>query len=328
MRFEGDDGYPVAQAGKWRYRACAIVILALLSALAMPAVSFAGTEAGGKDAAEPSMRMEGGQLHCYQDGVSVKSSWKTVRGRTYYLDSSGSAVRGRAKKVRGTYYVFANNGALLEGDGKRVVKLKGGIYYVGEDGCPAASGWALCSGKLRWVHRSGRCAVGRTKEGIALKANGVARKSVASKLKIAIMRHVAKVTKPEWSRKRKLRACWLYGYRILQHRFVADSSTKPGRSYGSAQWLQESALVILERGEGCCFNQAAYFAACAKELGYDPVVRSINNYHACVSIGKKAYDNGRYRMSEEYGVRIRPMRHESTWRMASWGRTKALRRRS
>lgn len=55
------------------------------------------------------LRDENGNLFYYKDGVKLRNTWKTVKGRKFYFGKTGKAYVGKKKVGKATYY-FADNG--------------------------------------------------------------------------------------------------------------------------------------------------------------------------------------------------------------------------
>lgn len=218
-------------------------------------------------------------------GAYVTSAWKTVSGSKYYFDDAGNAVTGRAKNINGTYYVFSNEGKLLKSSRNKFYKLKRGLYYVNKKGQPAQTGWFILKGKLYKAAKSGKCVTSEKVEGIAFLKDGSAKRNTSSKLKMAVMRKLDKLTRPSMTKKQKLRRCFNY---CLTRKWAANSEPK---DIGKAGWMQRCAYKMLLTEGGECFSFSCAFAAFAYELGYKPTVRGVPRNHAFVLINGRAYDN-------------------------------------
>ena len=91
----------------------------------------------------------------YENGVSVKNSWKTIKGHRYYFQSNGYAAVGPVK-INGQYYVFNEKGCLLTPKKTSAVKVNKVYYYISPKGKPVP-GYHLISGKLYSVAQNGKC---------------------------------------------------------------------------------------------------------------------------------------------------------------------------
>lgn len=66
-----------------------------------------------------------GQYRCkLSNGRYLKSSWKTIGGKTYYFNKNGNALKG-LNKVGKYYYIFSSKGVLKKG----WIKYKNHYYY-------------------------------------------------------------------------------------------------------------------------------------------------------------------------------------------------------
>jgi len=130
--------------------------------------------------------------------VNAASGWKTVDGKTYYFDESGSPVSGLqtidgktyffstadytrmtgSVKYGGESYYFGKDGAMLTGrisvDGvwhyfdpetgagvkDQLVTIGQAIYYFGEDGAMASSEWKDIEGNRYYFKKAGPAATG------------------------------------------------------------------------------------------------------------------------------------------------------------------------
>lgn len=292
---------PTRLAAHQLLKLATIVFLAVGVLFALPAgVSFAETTeqaaSSDVDEAKPDgagikqgLVKESGDYRYYAKGKLLKNRWKNVGDSRYYFNAKGNAVAGRSRRIGKKYYIFSDKGILLTGKGKRIVKLKSGVYYVNKKGRPAAKGWVLRSSRLYCVRVSGRCVTGKKVDGLVLASNGVAEAGAATNLKIAVMTHLKGLTKPSWSKTRKLRACYKYCLRVIRQHFTM--AVKSSNHIGKRDSLQAGALVLLSKNKGYCFNFSAAFSAFAYELGYDPKVYEAAK-HSYVQLGSKAYDSG------------------------------------
>lgn len=278
----------------------ALVICAALIALA-PSFAFAD---------EDELIKKKDSYQYLENGKPIKAKWKTVKGSRYYFDNKGNAVRGTSKKIGQSYYVFSNSGKLLKPKKSKVYQLEKGVYYVGPKGRPAASGWCIVKGKLYKVGKSGKCVTSKTVDGITFARDGAARDNTASRLKIAVMKKLDKLTKSGMSKKQKLRKCFNY---CLTRKWKASAEPK---DIGKAGWMQRCALKMITQEKGECFSFACAFAAFAYELGYKPVVRGVPKNHAYVIIEGKSYDN----MGPRFGGALRNLgRSAKSYSFNSWG---------
>lgn len=265
-------------------------------------------------ASETGLKAVQGKYQYYAKGEPVSSTWKTVKGKRYYFDEKGYAVVGGAKKIKGKYYIFSDKGVLLKPGKDKIYRLKRGVYYVNPKGQPAATGWCIVEGKLYKADKSGKCATGKTIDGIRLTSTGEAKDNTASRLKMTVMRKLDKLTHEGMSRKQKLRKCFNY---CLSRGWQASAEPK---DIGTPGWMQRCALRMITREKGECFSFACAFAAFAYELGYKPTVRGVPKVHAIVLIDGKAYDN----MGPRFGGTPRSLgRSAKNYKFNTWAASKA-----
>lgn len=193
------------------------------------------------------------------------------------------------------------------------VKQKGSSYvYLTSKGKPAKKGYHIKGGKLYHVEsKKGVLTCGKRFEGITFTKQGYAKDNTASRLKIATMRRVAKLTNSSMTRKQKLRRCFSYA---ISRPFV--NSTEP-RDIGTPGWVQRCALRALTTGRTECIGFACSFAMMAYELGYQPTVYAQAYVHGWVRLeGHGAYDNmhgGIFGGSPQH--EFRNFKH---WRVVNW----------
>lgn len=234
-------------------------------------------------------------------GAQAHGTWKTVKGARYYYRADGTPAAGPVL-IGKKYWVFSASGRLLTPKRPSVVEVGSRRYYVGRKGHPAKTGWCIVKGRLYHVSKSGRCAAGRTIQGIRFTSRGYAKSNTASKLKMAVMRKIRQLTKSK-NKAKILRAAWNWVYSREYVSVGEPEVGKPG-------WAQRAALRMLERGRGECFSVACTMAAFGYELGYIPKIKGQRWYHAYVTIGGKRWDGG--------GVKIRKPTY---WRFTSWANT-------
>lgn len=299
------------QVGRvFRHKGCAAIVLAMM--LALGCAMSLGHEAAW--ASDSGLKSTKGKYQYYSKGKPVTSTWKTVKGKRYYFDEKGYAAIGGAKEIKGKYYIFSDKGVLLKPSKSKVYKLKRGVYYVNKKGQPAGTGWCLVGKKLYKVGKSGKCVTGKTVDGIKLTATGAAKDNTASRLKIAVMKKLSKLTNDGMSKKQKLRKCFQY---CLSRGWQVSAEPK---DIGKKGWMQRCALRMITREKGECFSFACAFAAFAYELGYKPVVRGVPKTHAYVLIDGKAYDN----MGARFGGSARNLgRSAKDYRFNTWGTTQS-----
>ncbi len=189
--------------------------------------------------------------------------------------------------------------------------VKDGVCQYSRSGKVAPAGWHIVGGKLYKVGATGRCATNKTVDGITLTGSGAAKNNTAAQLKMAVMKKLDQLTKPDMTKRQKLRACFNY---CLTRKFVP--STLP-KDVGEAGWAQRCALRTLKTGKTQCYGFSCSFAAFAFELGYKPTIRESRKVHAWVMIGGKAYDN----MGPRFGGTSQRFANVKSWKFVSWSAT-------
>jgi hypothetical protein len=260
--------------------------------------------ASSTSASKKGLVKEGNYYRYYKDGVRLKESWKTIKGKRYYFKKNGNAATG-SYKINGQYYVFDEKGVLLKPKTNAIVTVSNTKYYITPSGTAISAGWVVIGNKLYYVYRNGRCAANETIDKITFTKNGYAKNNVYAKLKIKCMEVISKVTTSSMTKSQKLRACWYYLNTSSFQAWKYPDTTKK-------DWPQTCALEYLSTRGGNCYGFATSFAALAKELGYEPYVIEIPRMHCWVQIDGLYWDNmgnrmgttsGRY--SEKYGQKFK-----------------------
>ena len=184
-------------------------------------------------------------------------------------------------------------------------------------------GWKLVKNgkKLVYVQKDGTKAKSRTIDGIKLKSDGYAKSNTASKLKIACLKRVAKLTNSKMTKRQKLYRCWKW----VQDTIEYSNHVEP-RDVNTRGWVSRAALkTIKNHNYRECYTAAAAFAMLAYELGYKPTMVEMPGYyaahHCLVKIGSKYYDN---RIGPGFGEGKIHIRIQRTWRIVSWADTDPL----
>lgn len=250
---------------------------------------------------------ENGNLRYYKGGVAVTSKKVAVGGATYYFNAKGNAVKGKAVKVAGAYRVFANNGKLLTPSKKKIYKLKTGYYYVSRKGAPAQTGWFIKAGKLYYATKAGKLKSSGSRQGIAFSSKGYAKNKLPAKLKMVVMKIVAQVTKPSWSKQRKFAALrqWCIKNGHWSMRCAVNDVENPA-------WVQRQAYECFTGPYTMCIGGACEMAMFAYELGYEPTVYAIPNYHGCVYVNGKRYDWNNPQLSMQGAYKFKVVSYSAT----------------
>ncbi|MDD7208881.1 MAG: transglutaminase domain-containing protein [Lachnospiraceae bacterium] len=243
--------------------------LILLCFLAI-VVPFAGAHAEEKAETEPTVTeeksglvRENGKYHLYSDGKLIKKSWQTVDNARYYFDNKGNAVVG-SNKIGKTVYIFKQNGKLFCPKKARFTKVNNSYYLADRNG-KAVKGWQVVDKKLYYMNKNGMMIKDRKIENIRLGADGSAKKSSRTKLKIKVINIVNDITTEKMSKRQKLRACW--NYCVSHSRFRYSSAKYP--NLRKSGWYRDTAYDMLTTRRGNCYSFACAFAALADQVGYD-----------------------------------------------------------
>ena len=143
-----------------------------------------------------------------QDVDAAKRGWKKKDGEKYYILSSGKKAVGSCR-IKGKYYVFDRKGKLLTPKKKSLADVGKKSYYVNSAGM-AVSGWQIINKKLYNVKQTGEIRKNVKYKGIVFTDTGAARECQDTVTMIQTVKTVNSVTKPEMTKKQKLRACWKY----------------------------------------------------------------------------------------------------------------------
>ena len=245
------------------------------------------------------LTVEGSTYYFTAGGAALTNSWKTISGAKYYFGANGAAYQ-RSRKIGDLYYVFKLNGQLCTGDKKRIVKVDGVRYYVGKTG-KVQTGWQPVNGKMIYADASGKLATNCKISYIKLGSKGYAVNKWQAIAKYYARRFIDKHTKPQWSKKKKLRKCFWY---LKKHMRYVAHYVRDKKAISSNGWQYKAAADMLStrRLAGNCRCWASAFSAIAKELGYQPYVRSMS-WHSVVRINGKYYD---YIKGGWFCVRRRP----------------------
>lgn len=223
----------------------------------------------------------------YVKGKPVKNKWKKIKGRYYWFKANGIAARNGACKIRGTYYVFDSKARRVAPKKTGPVKINGRQYIVDKNG-KAVKGWQKFGNKVYYASKTGKCAAGKTVDGVKLNKKGYAT-STKALCKIEARRFIARYTTPGMNKRQKLRAC--FNQIIWYNRFVGNMDPTPAE-FRTKTWVYKYAIQMFRNGlTGNCYGIASSVAAVAKELGYQPYVITIPDGHSFVMIDGLYYDN-------------------------------------
>ena len=282
--------------------AFASVITCLLVTLCCAAPALADPQNG--------LVKSGDDLYFYKNGVVVQDKLVKVGGACYYFDETGSAVKGTSVEVNGKYLIFGNNGKLLAPKKNSFKKLAHGIFYVNKKGHPAKTGFFIKSGKLYYVSKAGKCKASGRRDGIIFTKNGYAKQDWATNLKIFVMQHIDSLTKPDWSRSKKLARCWQW---CLRYGHYSVPSALDGKNLEMASWPQRQAWNSMSTGGVECFGGVCMLAMYAHELGYTPMVHAVKYYHADCYIEGKLYSwSRRPSMAGTNGFKYKVLNYRDT----------------
>ena len=214
-----------------------------------------------KKSAPVGLVKKNGSWYFYQkNGKVLKNSLKavTVNGTKYYyyFGKNGRALIGKFKTINSKRYYFGKNGRAVTGfynvNGKRFYFDKKGVaengwFSSGGHGYYAKNG-VLYANRIAGSKKEGYDYV--DEKGIRVK-DAVVRKAVQC---------VCSITEENWSKEKKLRAC--FDYIVLQceyerHLDPEDISKMP-----------EYATYMFDNKKGNCYRGASALAYMAKVLGY------------------------------------------------------------
>lgn len=198
--------------------------------------------------------------------AAPRNKWVTRKGGTCYYDRHGEKRTGLCT-IKGKQYYFDASGVLKRG--WRKVKLKGK--------------WAYCYFGPKKGIMSRDC---RDMNGFTIGKDGRARITPANRRKMRMMvkanEIVDQITKPTWSREKKLSACYAWvckapGYTPR----VFDMKKDWGPIYAKDIFFGEG---------GNCFSFSSAFAFLANAIGYEDVYVCTDTDHGWAEINGLVYD--------------------------------------
>ncbi len=188
----------------------------------------------------------GGKKYNFNQGV-YRSGLQKIDGKTYYFDSDGNIKKnGIVGSDKDGWYYADKNGVIN-------MNYVDGIEYKGKK-------WIVSNGKAKKVSTQ------------------------SDKVLYSAAKEVAKVTKPEMSKEKKLKACFDYS----QKNYIELRPRTP--HYKGLDWPIVYANDMFIRGAGNCFSYAAAFAYMAKAIGYEEVYLCNSGGHGWAEIDGLVYD--------------------------------------
>ena len=240
-----------------------------------------------------------------QDVDAAKRGWKKKDGEKYYILSSGKKAVGSCR-IKGKYYVFDRKGKLLTPKKKSLADVGKKSYYVNSAGM-AVSGWQIINKKLYNVKQTGEIRKNVKYKGIVFTDTGAARECQDTVTMIQTVKTVNSVTKPERTKKQKLRACWKYMVSRKRFRYVSKYP-----DLNQKGWQRITAEDMLRTKKGNCYSFACAFAAMANVIGYDA-------YVICGRINGRR-DRARDGLTRHAWVRIDGKNYDPEAHFAGWGK--------
>ncbi len=224
----------------------------------------------------------------YVKNKPVKNTWKKINGKYYWFKSNTNAACGGAYKANGIYYVFNEKCQKVEPGKTAVVTVNKVKYLVNAKG-RAITGWHELSGKMYYADKTGRCATGKTVDGIKFTKGGYASNITQVRCKLAARNFIAQHSNANMSNYEKFHSC--FRYIMAYTNFVGYMDPTP-QEFRSKNWIYKYSLQMFQNGlTGNCYGIASSVAAIAKELGYQPYVITIPEGHSFVMINGLYYDN-------------------------------------
>lgn len=225
--------------------ALAILLAAFL--LAGTAMAATTTPAFADEPAAPSVQWveKGSRIYCKVNGVAQKGGLRTINGKTHLFDKKGRQLTGWHKV--GKHYRYFTV----------ATKAKG----------------AMVTGKVV--------------NGVKLDKQGRAVLNDQTKAELKVLAKatafVERNTKPGWSQKKKLRAC----FNLLRDKY----SERAFRGFSSKSgWQRAFALDIFDKKSGSCHSYAAAFAYIANAIGCKSCKVVSSGGHSWAEADGKVYD--------------------------------------
>ena len=171
----------------------------------------------------------------------------------------------------------------------------------------AVSGWQIINKKLYNVKQTGEIRKNVKYKGIVFTDTGAARECQDTVTMIQTVKTVNSVTKPEMTKKQKLRACWKYMVSRKRFRYVSKYP-----DLNQKGWQRITAEDMLRTKKGNCYSFACAFAAMANVIGYDA-------YVICGRINGRR-DRARDGLTRHAWVRIDGKNYDPEAHFAGWGK--------
>lgn len=224
--------------------------------------------------------------------ILKKRGWHIVNNKKYFLLSDGKRAKGWTK-VGGKYLYFQTNG--LQRKQRGLFKAGGSVYCLKAD-FSRATGMYWVNGKRYYFHtKTGKLIKDQKilvvdnkyysadKDGVITRLNPLEAQAALEAQKI-----INKCTNSSMSREQKLRAC--FNYTLWNIKYKTDPFDKA--KFEVKDWQYQRVIQACKSGfVGNCYAFACIFAACAKELGYEPYVIVAAVDHGFVQINGLYYDN-------------------------------------
>lgn len=240
-----------------------------------------------------------------QNADAAEGKWKKEKGAKYYILPNGQTAVG-SHEIKGEYYVFNTNGKLLTPKKNSLIGVGKNTYYVSPKGT-AINGWQIIGKKLYSVKKSGAVRKNVKYKGITFTKTGAAKNCQDTKVMIQTVKTVASVTKPDMTKKQKLKACWNY---LVSRRHFRYVSKYP--NLNKKGWQRQTAENMLRTKSGNCYSFACAFAAMANEIGYDA-------YVVCGRVSGSR-DGARDGLTRHAWVRINERNYDPEAQFAGWRR--------
>ena len=213
----------------------------------------------------------------------IKKNGKKLAYR-FRDNSKATGVVRIGKKI----YFFNSKGRLRSSAKERMIRWNGSYYDVKKNGV-VRKGWnTFGKGLYYFGGKLGARSSGKVVSGITLRDNGRAYMSLDASVKYKVIRILKSKKALDKSPRKKLRACWNWIQRHCHYSMKyplwkggkwkwghspGNSTSQSGLKKHGAVWVKKYANDMLgsHRG-GNCYGFACAFAACAANIGYDPIV--------------------------------------------------------
>lgn len=236
----------------------------------------------------PVLAMDADLYDTYQASDKTPGWHTGVTGKKYYIKENGKRARGW-KKIDGKFYYFTSKGALTNKTGW--VTLNGKRYYIKKDHTRCEGGMYKIGKKKYYFNTGGALVTNRGSSLVNGKYYTFDDKGVATEVpspleqcKAEAQKFVKAHTSAGQTPAQKLRNCFDY--------LLAYMSYVPGTAPNTADknWKYKEATEALQTMSGNCYSFACGLCACAKVIGYHPVL-ILTDGHAYVKINNGYFDN-------------------------------------